>query len=151
MNKSSVSSVVIAGAGFMGNAIAYLIATRSQAKVCLYDKYPSALKKAEITFAKFGQTAIEKNLITIKDLENARNNLTTTDNLDKLPDSQLLIEAIIEDLIIKQDLFKILDQKLPAATIFATNTSSLSITALAPLPGAAINLLACIFSPQPIL
>lgn len=131
MNNSSVSSVVIAGAGFMGSAIAYLIASSGQAKVCLYDKYASALKKAEQAFAKFGQSALEKNLITSKDLENARNNLTTIDTLDKLPDSQLLIEAIVEDLIIKQDLFKILDQSFPASTIFASNTSSLSITALA--------------------
>jgi 3-hydroxybutyryl-CoA dehydrogenase len=131
MNNPSVSSVFVAGSGFMGSAIAYLIVTRSQANVCLYDKYPLALEKAKKTFERFGQTALEKNLIASKDLDNARNNLTTTVALDKLPESQLVIEAIAEDLSMKQELFKILDDKFPASTVFASNTSSLSITALA--------------------
>ena len=128
MNNSSVSSVFIAGAGFMGSAISYLIVTHSKAKVCLYDKYPSALEKAKTAFNRFGQIALEKNFITNKDLDNARNNLTTLNTLDKVPESQLVIEAIAEDLSIKQELFKILDDKFPASTIFASNTSSLSIT-----------------------
>ena len=111
MANSSVSSVFVAGAGFMGSAIAYLIATRSKAKVCIYDKYPSALEKAKKTFEKFGQTALEKNLITSKDLDNSRNSLTTLSSLDKLPESQLVIEAIVEDLAAKQELFKNLDKK----------------------------------------
>jgi 3-hydroxybutyryl-CoA dehydrogenase len=131
MNNSLVSSVFIAGAGFMGSAIAYLIVTRSKAKVCLYDKYSSALEKAKSSFERFGQTALEKNLITSQNRENARNNLTTLASLDKVPGSQLVIEAIAEDFIVKQELFKILDDKFPASTIFASNTSSLSITALA--------------------
>ena len=131
MSNLPVSSVFIAGAGFMGTAIAYLIATRSQAKVCLYDKYPAALEKAKKAFERFGQTALEKNLITRKELDMAGTNLTTIDSLNKLPESQLVIETIVEDLAIKQELFKNLDDKFSASTIFASNTSSLSITALA--------------------
>ncbi len=131
MTKSFVSSVFIAGAGFMGSAIAYLITTKSEAKVCLYDKYPDALKKAQATFTKFGNTALEKSLIKKDDLQRARNSLTTIDNLDKLPDCDLVIEAIAENLTIKKELFSILDKKFAQTTIFASNTSSLSITALA--------------------
>lgn len=130
MSKSSVSSVFIAGAGFMGSAIAYLVATKSKAKVCLYDKYPETLKNALSTFDKFGNTALEKNLITKADLQNARNNLTTIDSLAKLPPADIVIEAIAENLTIKKEFFSLIDKKFAPSTIFASNTSSLSITAL---------------------
>jgi 3-hydroxybutyryl-CoA dehydrogenase len=119
MTKSSISSVLITGAGFMGSAIAYLIATKSSAKVCLYDKFPDALKKAEASFSKFGNSALEKSLITKDALQKAQNNLTTIVTLEKLPECDLVIEAIAENLEIKKELFTIL------------NTSSLSITSLA--------------------
>jgi len=126
-----VSSVFVAGSGFMGSAIAYLIATQSKAQVCIYDKYPSAIEKAQKTFERFGKSALEKNLIASEDLDNARRRLTTSGTLDNLPESDLVIEAIAEDLSLKRELFRILDEKFPTATIFASNTSSLSITAIA--------------------
>ncbi len=131
MTKYLVSSVFIAGAGFMGSAIAYLIATKCKAKVCLYDKYPEALKKAEAIFTKFANSALEKDLIDKDDLQRARSSLTTVSNLDKLPACDLVIEAIVENLSMKKELFAILDQKFAPAAIFASNTSSLSITSLA--------------------
>src|SRR5580698_5628193 len=102
MSKQSVSSVFIAGAGFMGSAIAYLIVTASKAKVCLYDNHPAALKKAGEAFEQFAKKGLEKNLITAELLADARSNLTTIDNLNKVPESELVIEAIAEDLQIKK-------------------------------------------------
>jgi len=131
MTKSLVSSVFVAGAGFMGSAIAYLITTKGNTKVCLYDKYSSSLEKAQASFETFGKKALEKELITKSDFEKARDNLTTVSSLDRLAASDLVIEAIVEDLGIKKELFKLLDEKFSPNTIFASNTSSLSITALA--------------------
>ncbi len=131
MTNKMVSSVLIAGAGFMGSAIAYLVTTKSNAKVCLYDKYPGAIGKAQAAFDQFGNKGIEKNLIKAKDLQRAKKNLTTIDDLAQLPPCDLVIEAIVENLQVKKDLFQILDEKCDPATVFASNTSSLSITALA--------------------
>lgn len=131
MTKSLPSLVLIAGAGFMGSAIAYLINTKSNTKVCLYDKYPNALQKAELAFKQFGDKALEKNLITKSNLQKAKDNLTTINSLNELPACELVIEAIVENLAAKQELFKILDEKCAPSTIFASNTSSLPITAIA--------------------
>ncbi len=131
MTNSLPKSILIAGAGFMGSAIAYLITTKSSAKVCLYDKFPAALEKAQLAYGQFGSKALEKNLITKAELSKAKDGLTTIDDLNKLPVCDLVIEAIVENLSIKKELFKVLDEKCPKSTIFASNTSSLSITAIA--------------------
>jgi 3-hydroxyacyl-CoA dehydrogenase len=56
---------------------------------------------------------------------------TTTDPVEALSDADLVVEAIREDLRLKQDLFKLLDRKAPAECIFATNTNTLSVADIA--------------------
>lgn len=131
MAKSSTSSVLIAGAGFMGSAIAYLIATKTEAKIFLYDKFVDALRTADISIGRFANTAIEKNFLTKEEWQKAKKRILSVDNLNGVENCDLLIEAIAENLAIKKELFAYLDQKLPPHTVFASNTSSLPITALA--------------------
>lgn len=129
--SSALSSVLIAGAGFMGSAIAYLTATRSEAMVYVFDSSPAALEKASLTFNNLGRTSQEKGFINATQMADANKRFKTIASMNGLPVLDLVIEAITEKVSEKQELFKVLDSKCPGQTIFASNTSSLPITALA--------------------
>jgi len=115
----------------MGSGIAYLTATKTNADIFLFDNVTQALDNAEKSFDKLGLSALEKGFIGKAQLDLARRRLKTIRSLPRLPTCDLVIEAITEDLKAKQDLFRELDGLCPASTIFASNTSSLPITALA--------------------
>jgi 3-hydroxybutyryl-CoA dehydrogenase len=121
----------MAGSGFMGSAIAYLIATKTDAKVQLYDIAPESLKKAQAAVDKFGKSSVEKAFITSDRLEEARVRISYCSDIEDAGNSDLVIEAIAEDINAKRELFKKLDGVCPPQTIFASNTSSLPITTLA--------------------
>jgi 3-hydroxybutyryl-CoA dehydrogenase len=125
------SKVFIPGAGFMGSGIGYLIASKTQAQVTLCDIYPESLKKAEASLARMGKSSVEKGFLTEAQLGELKGRIHLTDNNKEAEDADLVIEAIAEDVKIKQALFKALDMTCKPETIFASNTSSLSITTLA--------------------
>jgi 3-hydroxybutyryl-CoA dehydrogenase len=125
------ANVFIPGAGFMGSAIGYLIASKTDARVTLYDSFPESIKKSKLSVEKYVKTSVEKGFITAEKGEQVTRNITWTDNLDDAADCDLVIEAIAEDLAMKHDLFKRLDQLCKPDTVFASNTSSLPITTLA--------------------
>jgi len=127
----TISNIFVAGAGFMGSGIAYLIATKTPAKVTVYDVYPAALDKAMSAMEKMGKGSVDRGFITASDLADAMKRIKTTDKDRDASEADLVIEAIAEDLKAKQELFGILDKTCKPQTIFASNTSSLSITALA--------------------
>lgn len=121
----------MAGSGFMGRAIAYLIVSRSKAEVVLYDISDDALKLALSEIDKFGAKSVEKGLFSEKELAEIKGRIVTSTSTDKAADCDLVIEAIREDLDVKRELFARLDKTCPANTVFASNTSSLPITSLA--------------------
>jgi 3-hydroxybutyryl-CoA dehydrogenase len=125
------SNVFVAGAGFMGSGIAYLVATKTHARVTLYDLYPGALDKARGALEKMGKSSLDKGFISSDDLQAALKRIKTVEVDRDAADADLVIEAIAEDLSAKKELFGILDKACKPHTIFASNTSSLSITALA--------------------
>ncbi len=125
------STVFVAGAGFMGSGIAYLIATKTQARVMVYDIYPAALDKARSVMEKIGGGAVEKGFLSASELAEAKKRIKLTESDKDAAEADLVIEAIAEDLRAKQELFGILDRTVKPQGIFASNTSSLSITALA--------------------
>lgn len=115
----------------MGSGIAYLTASKTEAEVFYFDTSKQALENAQRTFTKLGQSSVEKGFISQEKLDQAKKRLTPLDKLSDFPHLDLVIEAIVEDIGAKQQFFKTLDAKCPANTIFASNTSSLPITALA--------------------
>jgi 3-hydroxybutyryl-CoA dehydrogenase len=131
MMARGINQVYMAGAGFMGSAIAYLIATKTRATVHLFDISDEALKRADAALAKYGKSSLERGFITEGDLAEARGRIKTTKNENDAGEADLIIEAIAEDLGAKRDLFKRLDAICKPHTIFASNTSSLPITSLA--------------------
>lgn len=81
--------------------------------------------------AKTLEKLVAKEKITTEQMEKTLSNITITTNLDDVADSDLVIEAISEDMQVKKETFKKLDDLCKDSTILATNTSSLSITEIA--------------------
>jgi len=127
MNPGSI--ICICGAGTMGSGVAQAAAA-SGFYAILYELNDAVLEKAQSSIEKNLQTLVEKNKITAKAKEETLNNLRFTNNLhDCLGD--VIIEAIIEKTEAKIALFNQLAEINHSETVFASNTSSLSITQIA--------------------
>lgn len=126
---SSVFTICVCGAGTMGSSIAQAAAASGIFTV-LYDLNEEVLTKAKTSIEKNLQMLVEKNKISAETKNNTLNQLRFTDNLsDCLAD--VIIEAIIEKQEAKVSLFNQLAEINHWKTVFATNTSSLSVTSIA--------------------
>lgn len=123
-------NVGIIGSGTMGSGIAQVAAT-SGCNVKLYDTNIAALDKAKASLEKILARLIEKGRIDEPEKNRIQGNIIYVDNLKNLEDSNLTIEAIVEDLDIKQKVFKELEGYVSDDSIIASNTSSLSIASIA--------------------
>ena len=123
------SPVCICGAGTMGRGIALTIAGHGM-HVILYDLNHDMISQAESILEKDLDQAVEKKRISLPEKENIRGRILFTSSIDDCRAS-LVIEAIIENIEAKQSLFQKLAVINSPGTIFATNTSSLSITEIA--------------------
>ena len=127
MNPGSI--ICVCGAGTMGSSIAQAAAS-SGFYAILYELNDAVLEKAKVSIEKNLQSLVEKRKITGNAKEETRNNLRFTNNLhDCLGD--VIIEAIIEKPEAKIALFNQLAEINHSETVFASNTSSLSITQIA--------------------
>jgi 3-hydroxybutyryl-CoA dehydrogenase len=131
VEAKDIKSVFIAGSGFMGSAIAYLIATKTKAEVSIFDISEAALQKAEAGMDRMGKSSVDKGFITAEHLAESKQRIKTVKDLQSAASADLVIEAIAEELNVKRELFSKLDACCKPATIFASNTSSLPITSLA--------------------
>ncbi|WP_456441959.1 3-hydroxyacyl-CoA dehydrogenase NAD-binding domain-containing protein [Psychroserpens sp.] len=122
--------VGIIGSGTMGSGIAQVAATAG-CKVKLYDTNQAALDKAKTALEKILLRLIEKGRIDSTEKDRIQSNIEYVDNLQALADSNLTIEAIIENLDIKQKVFSELESYVADDCIIASNTSSLSIASIA--------------------
>jgi 3-hydroxybutyryl-CoA dehydrogenase len=124
-------SVFVAGSGFMGSAIAFLTASKTDANVYVYDISDAQLAKAEAAIDKFGKSSVDKGFMTAEQLASVKKRVHKTLKLEDAKDADIVIEAIAEDIDMKRTLFAKLDGICKASTIIASNTSSLPITSLA--------------------
>jgi 3-hydroxybutyryl-CoA dehydrogenase len=122
--------IAVIGAGTMGIGIAE-VAAAHQCPVKLYDIDKSAVEAAIKGLSSRLDKRVEKGKINIADKQTVLNNITAVDKLTDLDDRDLVIEAVVEKLSVKQDLFKQLEQICGQKTWLASNTSSISITAIA--------------------
>lgn len=120
----------VAGSGNMGSGIAQLAASKGF-KVILWDMNDALLDKAMDRIDKSMGKSVEKGRMTQEEREGALARIETTAVLAELKKSDLVIEAVIEDLDIKKKIFAELDQILNPDSIIATNTSGISITSIA--------------------
>jgi len=123
-------NIGIIGSGTMGSGIAQVAATAG-CKVKLYDTSPNALEKAKLILEKILIRLIEKGRIDETEKCRIQDNISYVGNLKDLADSNLTIEAIIENLDIKKNVFSELETYVSDDCIIASNTSSLSIASIA--------------------
>ncbi len=127
---NSIRNIGIIGSGTMGSGIAQVAAT-SGCKVKLYDTSDAALERAKASLEKILNRLIEKERIDSYEKNRIQNNISYVSSLKYLSDSDLTIEAIIENLDIKQKVFSELESYVSEDCIIASNTSSLSIASIA--------------------
>jgi len=127
-----IKNICVIGAGVMGSGIAQLAANHGY-NVNLADVNEEILNEAKISIEKnLERFFVAKNKISKEDAEDIINRIRLNVNINEaVKDSHIVIEAIFEDMNIKQGLFSTLDVICDKETILASNTSSLSITDIA--------------------
>jgi 3-hydroxybutyryl-CoA dehydrogenase len=127
----SIESVFVAGGGLMGGGIAYAVSVVAQKPVKVYDINNEVLAQSQAAHVKLLARLVEKGKLTQDQVHAAQERLQWTTDLSQAAEADLVIEAIPEKLALKQAFFAKLEGICPEQTIFASNTSSLSITSLA--------------------
>jgi 3-hydroxybutyryl-CoA dehydrogenase len=130
MTVNDITRVGILGGGLMGSGIAQVCAAAGY-DVTIRELSDDLCAKARTSIEKSFDRAIEKERATIQDRDNALARITMSTSLNDVADCQMIIEAVVEDVTVKSGMFRELDGLCPAETIFASNTSSLTITELA--------------------
>jgi 3-hydroxybutyryl-CoA dehydrogenase len=125
-----LKTIGVVGAGTMGNGIAQVFA-QSGFSVVLQDVAPAALDRARGTIEKSLAKFVEKGKVAAADRDAALARLTTTADFGALAAVDYVVEAAVENLEIKRKLFKDLDALTRPDVMLTSNTSSISITALA--------------------
>ncbi len=131
LTQINMNNITVIGSGTMGNGIAHVFAQNGY-KVSLVDINQPALDKALATISKNMDRQVTKGTLSEEDKNTALSKIKTFTSLKEgVEIADLVIEAATENLSIKLDLFKQLDELCKEDTILATNTSSISITKIA--------------------
>ncbi|MFS4494736.1 3-hydroxyacyl-CoA dehydrogenase NAD-binding domain-containing protein [Maribacter sp. 2308TA10-17] len=143
--------VGVIGSGTMGSGIAQVAATAG-CNVMLFDTNVTALKKAKESLEKILNRLIEKGRINASEKEQIQSNISYSDQLRDLACCELIIEAIVEDLTIKKNVFSELETYVSDECIIASNTSSLSIASIAASLGKPSRCIGIhFFNPAPLM
>lgn len=126
----TITTIGIIGAGQMGAGIAQT-AAMSGFRTILWDANTAALEKGHKGIQTRLEEAVHKGKLSREVCTETLNRLAAVQTMEGLKDCDLAIEAVIENLPVKQEIFKWLDTHLPPHAILATNTSSISITKIA--------------------
>jgi 3-hydroxyacyl-CoA dehydrogenase/enoyl-CoA hydratase/carnithine racemase len=143
VEPAGVKRVAMLGGGVMGSSIVNLLLTGGYQAI-LWDINQEAVEKGLASVRKTFEYPIKKRKMKQEELENMLDRqLKTTTDLKDLAEVDLVIEAVIEDMKIKQDIWLQLQSVCSSHTVFATNTSALPITEMATIladPGRMIGL-----------
>jgi 3-hydroxybutyryl-CoA dehydrogenase len=145
------SPVAVVGTGTMGQGIAQVALVAGQ-RVRLYDAVPGRAREAAEAIGARLDRLVEKDRLTAADRDAARTRLLPATDLAELADCSLVVEAVLERLDVKQELFRALEDIVGEDCLLATNTSSLSVTAVGGAlrnPGRFVGL--HFFNPAPLL
>jgi len=146
-----MSKVVVIGAGTMGAGIAQTFATAGFS-VVLKDISTEAVDRGLNTISKSLSRLVSKEKITQETADSIVSNLQGATNNDLVADAALVIEAAVENMSVKKTIFAELDEICAPSTIFATNTSSLSITEVAAATSRPDRFLGMhFFNPAPVM
>jgi 3-hydroxybutyryl-CoA dehydrogenase len=126
----AIKTVGVVGCGLMGSGIAQ-VSAQAGYKTIAREVNDDLLKKGLSRIDGFLAKSVEKGKMTAEQKAGVMGNLSGTTKLADLKDCDLIIEAAIENINLKKEIFGELDTICPAQTIFASNTSSLTITEMA--------------------
>jgi len=126
----NIHSVLVVGAGIMGSGIAQ-VAAQSGHPVLLFDNKPGAAIDAKTGLQTTFDKLVAKGKFSGEFARNALSSITPVESLEAAAGVSLVVEAVVEDIEIKRQLFQQLENIVSADCILATNTSSLSVTAIA--------------------
>ncbi|MEZ7502389.1 3-hydroxyacyl-CoA dehydrogenase [Psychrobacter sp. Arc29] len=126
----TVKTLAIVGTGIMGMGIAQ-IAAQADIQVLLYDAKAGAAEQGRHSLQAMLEKLTAKGKFSDDELQSMLSNLTVVQELGQIATAEIVVEAIIENLDIKKQLFAQLEEVVTPDTILATNTSSLSVTAIA--------------------
>jgi 3-hydroxybutyryl-CoA dehydrogenase len=151
MSQTKIEKVGVLGAGLMGSGIVQVSAQAGYEVVALEveEKY---WKKGFEKIGGFLQKAVEKGKMSAADREAALGRMTGTTRIGDLAGCDLVIEAVVEDLAVKNEMLGELDRLCPPHTIFASNTSSLTIAEMAAATGRPDRMVGLhFFNPVPVM
>ena len=152
---SEVSSIAVIGAGTMGSGIALVAALTPGGGIRAYQVDVSAgqLKKAKTYHAKTLKRNVDKGRMTQPDADDAAARITYHTDMAEAADTDWAVEAIVEDLVLKQKVFGAMKDTFGSDVVLATNTSSISISKLAEAVGDAAGRVIGMhfFNPVPIM
>src|SRR6185436_16119191 len=126
----TIKTVGVAGSGTMGAGIA-IVAARAGYKTIVYDTRADALERARKQTAGFFAKSVERNKLTQEQVDKIMGGLSSTTKIADMAACDIVIEAVFENLKVKHDLLAQLNKVCPPHTLFASNTSTLSITEIA--------------------
>lgn len=127
---ATLQTIGVIGSGLMGSGIAQ-VAAQAGCQVRVRDTSADQLVKGRVSIEKSTAKLVEKGKLATADRETALSRLSFHADLAQLAQCDLIIEAITEDLELKNQIWKELDGLCDGKTIFASNTSSLTIAAMA--------------------
>ncbi|WP_188036462.1 3-hydroxyacyl-CoA dehydrogenase NAD-binding domain-containing protein [Pseudomonas sp. EZ-C24] len=147
----SVGTVAVIGAGTMGSGIALCLANAGIATIVI-DTQPPALDRGRSTIASYYASALDKGRLTPAQAAEHTGLIRYGSSLEQVAGADLIIEAVFEDLAVKQEVFRQLDRFARPGAILATNTSYLDVDAIAAVtsrPGDVIGM--HFFSPAHVM
>jgi len=127
---TTIKTVGVAGSGTMGAGIA-IVAARAGFRTIVYDLAQPALDRARKQTEGFFAKSVERKKLTQAQVDGMLANLQGTTEVARMAECDIVIEAVFESLKVKHDLLAKLHAVCPPSTLFASNTSTLSITEIA--------------------
>ncbi|HSM06549.1 MAG TPA: 3-hydroxybutyryl-CoA dehydrogenase [Longimicrobiales bacterium] len=126
----TIEKVGVVGCGLMGSGIAE-VSARAGFHVRVREVDEAALERGRARIERSLARAVEKEKATAEERDAALDRIAYTTDLKEMVDRDLVVEAIVEELEAKEALFRELDGICPPSTIYASNTSSLTVTDMA--------------------
>lgn len=148
---ASMNKVGILGCGLMGSGIAE-VSARSGYTTVVREISDEEIAKGRASIEKSLARAVEKGKLDAADRDAALDRISLSTDLGSLEDVDIVIEAVVEDIEVKKDVFGKLDEVCKADTIFASNTSSLTIVEMAADTGRPDRMVGLhFFNPVPVM
>lgn len=150
---SDIKTIGVLGAGQMGGGIAQVAAVAGFNAV-VFDSFPGAIEKCKGVHKKSLSKFVEKGKMSQADADAAAGRIRFVDKLENLTGCDWVVEAVVEDVKVKKDLFATLAKMYPSeSVVLASNTSSISITEIATACGATAHRVVGMhfFNPVPLM